>query len=110
MAGFEAAKAEFDALGFKVYAASVDDAEKADEIAKDLSFPVAHGVTRADADKLGAWWGAAHGGIIQPSEFIIDRDGKVVESTYSSGPIGRFDAADVAKLTRFREERAKQNA
>ncbi len=110
MAGFEAAKAEFEDLDFKVIAASVDDEEKADEIAANLSFPVAHGVTRDDADKLGAWWGAAHGGIIQPSEFIVGADGKVVEATYSSGPIGRVDAADVAKLTKFREERAKQNA
>ena len=110
MAGFEAAKADFEDLDFKVIAASVDDEEKADEIAAGLSFPVAHGVTRDDADKLGAWWGAAHGGIIQPSEFIVGADGKVVEATYSSGPIGRVDAADVAKLTKFREERAKQNA
>lgn len=91
-------------------AASVDDEGKAGEIAADLSFPVAHGVTREDAEKLGAWWGAAHGGIIQPSEFIVDGDGKVVDSTYSSGPIGRIDAADVVKLMRFRDERAKQNA
>ncbi len=110
MAGFEAAKQDFDALGFKVIAASVDDEEKAAEIAADLSFPVAHGVTREDADKLGAWWGAAHGGIIQPTEIIVDANGKVVESTYSSGPIGRVDAADVVKLTAFRDERAKQNA
>ncbi len=110
MAGFEAAKADFEDIDFKVIAASVDDEEKADEIAASLSFPVAHGVTRDDADKLGAWWGAAHGGIIQPSEFIVGADGKVVEATYSSGPIGRVDAADVAKLTKFREERAKQNA
>lgn len=110
MAGFEAKKQELEDLGFKVYAASVDDEEKADEIAADLSFPVAHGVTRADAENLGAWWGAAHGGIIQPSEFIIGGDGNVVEATYSSGPIGRVDAADVVALTSFREERARENA
>ncbi len=110
MAGYEAAKQELDELGIKVIAASSDDEEKADEIAADLSFPVAHGVTAEDAEKLGAWWGAAHDGIIQPSEFIVDADGKVVESTYSSGPIGRVDAADVIKLTKFRDERARQNA
>ena len=37
-------------------AASVDDEEKAGEVAAEVSFPVAHGVTRADADAIGAFW------------------------------------------------------
>jgi len=109
LAGFEAAKQELNELGIKVIAASVDDEDKANEVAAELSFPVAHGVTREDADRLGAWWGDPRG-IIQPSEFLVDAAGKVAESTYSSGPIGRVDAADVIRLVRFRDERAKQNA
>ncbi len=34
--------------------------------------------------------------IVQPSEFIVGRDGRVVASSYSSGPLGRIDAPDVA--------------
>jgi peroxiredoxin len=109
LAGYEQAGQDLAALDIKVYAASVDDADKAAEIAADLSFPVAHGVTREDADRLGAWWGEPRN-IIQPSEFVVGADGKVVSSTYSSGPIGRVDAADVAKLINFYEERARKGA
>jgi len=84
-------------LDAKVYAASVDDIEHAGEIAKDLSYPVAHGVTREDATKLDSWWEDRRS-IIQPSEFIIGDDGKVVASTYSSGPVGRILAADAVKI------------
>ena len=41
-------------LDVTVIAASVDDAEKAGEVAADLSFPMAHGVTRGQADQLGS--------------------------------------------------------
>jgi hypothetical protein len=47
--------------------------------------------------------------IIQPAEFVIGEDGKVVASSYSAGPLGRMDAADVVKLIKFYEARAKAN-
>ena len=100
MVGFEN---ELKALGeanASVVAASIDDEEKAGEVAAELSFPVAHGVTRANADALGSWWEDRRG-IIQPSEFIVSGDGKVVASSYSSGPIGRIDAADALKLIKL---------
>jgi peroxiredoxin len=108
LAGFEKAKQELEGLGIKVYAASADDEDKAAEIAADLSFPVAHGVTPADADAIGAWWGAQRDNI-QPAEFVIDAEGKVASSTYSSGPIGRLDAEDVVALITFRDKRAQQS-
>ena len=106
MVGYEEQKARLDALGVKVIAASVDDADKAAEIAADLSFPVAHGVTQADAEAIGAWWSDERS-IIQPAEFVIDGDGKVLLSTYSSGPIGRMDAPSAASLIEFYESRKK---
>lgn len=107
MAGFEKAKPELDALGIKVVAASVDPIDKAREVAADLSFPMAYGVTRAQADQLGAWWEERRS-IIQPSEFLVAADGKVRSATYSSGPIGRVDAADVVKLVAFYDKLAAQ--
>ena len=92
MAGFEQLRAELAGVGARVFAASVDNLEKAQEVQKEVSFPIGHGVTRADADSLGSWWEERRS-IIQPSEFLLDANGKVLASSYSDGPIGRFDAA-----------------
>ena len=40
-------------------------------LADGKSFPFAYGMTRADADRIGAWWEDRRG-IVQPSEFILD--------------------------------------
>ena len=87
-------------------AASVDPEDKASEIAAGLSYPVAYGLTRADADVVGAWW-EPNRGIIQPAEFVLDSDHKIKTSTYSAGPIGRMSAPDVVKVVQF-YERQKQ--
>ena len=107
MAAFEKARPELEALGIKVVAASVDPLDKAKEVAAELSYPVGYGVTRAMADQLGAWWEDRRS-IIQPSEFIVDAQGKVRASTYSSGPIGRMDPADVIRLVAFYDKQAKK--
>lgn len=104
MVGFENSKQDLEALGAKVIALSTDPEDKAREVAADLSFPVAYGITRDNADSIGAWWEDRRA-IIQPSEFILDAEGRVVTSSYSSGPIGRIDAADVVKMIRFRESK-----
>ena len=107
MVGFEKLKGELDALGAKVFAASVDPIDKAREVAAEVSFPVGYGVTREIADKLGAWWEERRS-IIQPSEFVLGADGKILASSYSDGPIGRIDAADVIKMINFREAQLRK--
>jgi len=107
LVGFEKLKNELDALGVKVVAASVDPIDKAREVAAEVSFPVGYGVTRDIADKLGSWWEDRRS-IIQPSEFVLGSDGKVLASSYSDGPIGRIDAADVIKMINFREAQARK--
>jgi alkyl hydroperoxide reductase subunit AhpC len=102
LVGFEQHKQELDALDAQVVAASVDALDKAQLAAADVSFPVGYGVTRDMADRLGSWWEERRG-LVQPSDFIVDADGKVIASTYSSGPIGRMDAADVVRLIKTRE-------
>jgi peroxiredoxin len=102
--GFEENREALEAKGVKIVAASVDDEEKAGEIAAGKGFPFGYGVTREDADKLGSWWEERRG-IIQPSEFLLNEDGKVMASSYSDGPIGRIDAADVLKVINFYESK-----
>ena len=104
MDGFEENRAALEAKGAKIVAASVDDEEKAAEIAEGKGFAFGYGVTRADADKLGSWWEDRRN-IIQPSEFLLNEDHKVMASSYSDGPIGRIDAADVLKVINFYESK-----
>ena len=106
MAGIEAQSEALAELDVRVVAASVDDSEKAGEVAADLNYPVAHGVTREQADMLGSWWEDRRS-IIQPSEFILDDTGTVLTSTYSSGPIGRMDPADVVRYIGMVDARKK---
>ena len=91
-------------MGVKLVAASTDPVEKAQEVADEVGFPVGFGVSRETADALGAWWEDRRG-IVQPSEFLLDADNRVVISSYSDGPLGRVDAADVVKLVNFYESR-----
>lgn len=104
MAGFNAVKGELDALRAKIVAASVDPIDKAREVAGEVSFPIGYGVTRAIADRIGAFWEDRRN-IIQPAEFLLGADNKIVASSYSDGPLGRIDGADVVKLIRFYESR-----
>jgi len=107
LVGFEKLKSELDAVGASVIAASVDPIDKAGEVAAEVSFPVAYGVTRETADMLGSWWEERRS-IIQPSNFMVDASGQIIGSSYSDGPIGRFDAADVIKVINFREAQLRK--
>ena len=103
---FAAVAADLDALGVKVVAGSVDPLDKTQEVARDLPFPVAWGVTRAMSDSVGAWWDERRQ-FMQPSEFLLDSTGKVLASSYSAGPIGRTDAAELIRLVKYFESRAR---
>lgn len=104
MDGYEANRADIEAAGGTIVAASVDDIEKAGEIAENKGFPIGHGVTREIGDMLGSWWEDERD-FIQPSEFVVNAEGKVVVSSYSAGPLGRMDAPDVVKLINFYESK-----
>jgi len=107
LAGFEFWKAQLASAGAKVVAASVDPIDKAKEVAAGLSFPVGYGVTRAQADQLGSWWEERRG-IVQPSEFLVGASGKILQASYSTGPIGRIEAMDVVRMINFVEAQAKK--
>ena len=78
----------------------MDAEEKTSEVAAELGFPVAWGMTRDMGDQVGAWWEEQRQ-FIQPSEFFITGSGKVLASTYSSSPIGRMDPEDAVTLAKF---------
>lgn len=104
MVGYAELKDEFDKLGVKIVAASVDPIDKAQEVADEVNFPVGHGVSRDVANALGSYWEDRRQ-IIQPSEFIVGADGNVVACSYSDGPLGRIDAGDVIKMVNFYESK-----
>ena len=104
MDGFAKVYDELKSIGASVMAASVDSGDKAQEVADAVPFPVAQGVSREVADSVGAWWEEKRN-FIQPSEFVVGGDGRLVTSSYSSGPLGRIDGDDVVKLVNFYESR-----
>jgi peroxiredoxin len=95
-------------VGAKVVALSVDDEPTtAALIAKHhLTFPIGHSV---DASAVAAATGAfvdPVGGYLQSTGFVLDPDGRVVVSVYSSGAIGRLVPDDVVGLIRYVRQHA----
>lgn len=91
--------------------ASVEPKEVVQEMAEKsgVSFPMAYGVTREDADLLGSWWSEDRGGYIQPTEFLLGRGGTVLGAMYASGPVGRINADEAIYFIQGRE-RARLNS
>ena len=100
MAGFEKQREALAELGVGIVASCVDSEEKTTEVAAELGFPVAWGMTREMGDRFGAWWDEERE-FIQPSEFFITGSGEVLASTYSSSPVGRMDPEDAVTLANF---------
>lgn len=99
-------KEEFAAVGVSIFAGTVDSQEQTAEVAADLSFPIAYGMTRADGDTVGAWWDERRDHI-QPSEFWLTGEGRVLGSMYSNLPIGRMDPKETLALIQFIDSRRK---
>lgn len=103
---FQRAGADLAGAGVGLAALSVDDeATTASLIAKHhLTFPVGHS---ADAAALAELTGAFVNPdplYLQSTGFVLDPDGKVVVSVYSSGAIGRLVPEDVLGLVRYLHE------
>ena len=75
---------------------------------KGLTFPMAYGATKDDADTIGAWWSEDRDGYVQPAEFLVGRGGVVLGAMYASGPVGRMAADEVIHYIQFRENRRRQ--
>ncbi|MEO3936422.1 redoxin domain-containing protein [Dermatophilaceae bacterium Soc4.6] len=89
--------------GARVVALSVDDeATTRDLVAKHhLTFPVGYA---ADASAVAAATGAfvdPERGFLQSTGFVLDPEGRVLVSVYSSGAIGRLVPEDVVGMVRY---------
>jgi len=100
---FQRNAGKLDGLGVKVVSMSVDDEATARELVArhGLTFPVGHG---ADAAAIHEATGAfvnpdpVH---LQSTGFVLDPNGIVIVSAYSSGAIGRLVPDDVAGLVNY---------
>lgn len=105
---FQQAKDALAEVGVKVVALSVDDEPTSKALVDKLrlDFPVGHS---ADARAVSAATGAfineepLH---LQSTGFVLDPQGRVVVSVYSSGAIGRLVPEDVVGLVRYLREHA----
>jgi peroxiredoxin len=103
---------EFKKENVDVVALSVDTFDKAKETVDKLklTFPVAYGLEAPrDAEKIGAFWDAQRK-IIQPANFVLDSEKKVVDASYSIGPVGRIVAADALSHIQFFKKRKAQQS
>lgn len=103
---------EFKKENVDIVALSVDSLDKAKETVEKLqiTFPVAYGLeVPRDAEKISAFWDNGRK-IIQPANFILDSDKKVVDASYSIGPIGRIVAADALSHIQFFKKRKAQQS
>jgi len=85
----------------------VDSETDTIKVAESLGFPVAYGMTREDGELVRAWWDERRDHI-QPSEFVLSKNGNVMMSTYSNSPIGRMDSAEALTLITFLNSRRAQ--
>ena len=110
MADFQSHINEFEKENVEILALSVDSLDKARETVEklQLTFPVAYGLeVPADAEKIGAFWEERRR-IIHATSFILDSDKKVVDASYSIGPIGRIVAVDALSHIQFFKKRKVQ--
>jgi peroxiredoxin len=111
LADYQSNIEEFKKENVEVVALSVDPLDKAKETVDKLklTFPVVYGLqVPRDADKVGAFWEERRK-IIHATNFILDADKKVVDASYSIGPIGRIVAADALSHVQFFKKRKAQS-
>jgi peroxiredoxin len=105
---FQRAGESLAQAGVRVVALWVDDEKTTAEfIAKHgLTFPLGHSAdARAVAGKTGAFVNDDPL-FLQSTGFVLDPQGKVIVSVYSSGAIGRLVPEDVIGLARYLREHA----
>ena len=109
---FQRASESLAEVGAKVIALSVDDEATTQElIAKQgLTFPVGQSAdARAVAEATGAFVNDDPT-YLQSTGFVLDPNGRVVVSVYSSGAIGRLVPDDVVGLIRYFRDHASATA
>lgn len=96
---------ELQALNIRVIAASVDTPDQAAAVVEELgltNIDMASGVDGlAAAEILGAYIDTANAPYLQPTAFIVNPDGNVVQSLYSSNALGRLSPTDVVTMVKM---------
>jgi peroxiredoxin len=103
---FQRSRTELNEMGAEVVALSVDPLEKAQETVEKhhLLFPILYGLDAHEvAEKTGAVLNEEPL-FLQATGFLLQPDGKVALSVYSSGAIGRLVAADSIKLLKYLQQ------
>jgi peroxiredoxin len=105
---FQRAQQKLKDLDILTVALSVDDESSTRElVAKHgLEFPVGHSANaQAIADATGAFENPEPS-YLQSTGFVLDPEGRVVVSVYSSGAIGRLVPEDVTGMVQYIREHA----
>ena len=99
----------FKKLGVNVVAASVDGIDRTATLAEGLRLSFVQMVSELDAAVVAEQTGAAYNSgdreFLHATGFLLDPEGVVSVSVYSSGPIGRFTANDTLKKVLFDQSR-----
>lgn len=108
---FQRASASLAEAGAKIVAVSVDDEPTTTAlVAKHrLTFPVGHSADAAAVSEATGAFVDPEGGFLQSTGFVINPDGTVIVSVYSSGAIGRLVPEDVAGMIGYHRDHAKQS-
>ena len=113
LVAWEKIKQRLSEVDCQVIAASSDTQEEVGRVATlhNITFALAHGITKNHADVLGAGWSddstgtRISGGHIEPTEFILTSYGIVLGSMYAAGAVGRMDPEEAIQLIKSRETR-----
>jgi len=105
---FQTGLEKLSAEGIGVLAVSVDSLEKSKETQAETgaTFPIAYGASAKEtAQAIGAFYDAAPSHVPAPyihsTGFVLNPEGRIVVSVYSSGAIGRLNWQDVLPLVQY---------
>lgn len=97
-----------------VVSASVDAVEKAKSLSDGLYLRYVKVLAELDgpavAESTGASLQTGDRTFLHATGFLMNPAGEIVNSVYSSGPIGRFTANDILKKVRFEKVMADRRA
>lgn len=98
-------------MGIAVVAASVDSAEETANLKEGLRLNYVKMASGLDgpavAEATGASLQTGDRVFLHATGFLLNPEGSIVQSVYSSGPIGRFTANDILKRVNFAKKQAQ---
>lgn len=101
--GFARALSDLDAVGASVVSLSADSGEDAAAMVEShgISFPVGHSASPSQLAELTGAFVHNDPSYVQATGFVLDPEGRVLLSTYSSGAVGRLTAPDAVGFIRY---------